>query len=78
MNQSGFEIHSLHLSPTSQESWGPDQLGSSFNRRLIYRGIIQPDVSGDRTGKQKYILKHETNVLPQIGDPETANIYAVD
>lgn len=30
LNQSSFTIHSLYISPTSSDEWGPDQLGEDI------------------------------------------------
>lgn len=42
INQSKWEIHHLYLSPTSEEHWGPDQLGDEVigtKESFTLRGI---------------------------------------
>ena len=66
---------------------GPAEKLATFERagvneliRLIARGfgLSVSDVLPNRRAKQQALLKHETDLLPNRFDPETANVLTVN
>ena len=60
------------------EGMGVDVLCRLHHSLVGNGGVVQPDIALDVTGKQEHILQHLTDVLPQVGDLDLANVHAVD